>query len=28
VWNNQGGPPGSKGDIRRLVDVGRLNKGR
>jgi len=28
VWNNQGGPPPSKGDIRRLVDIGRLNKGR
>jgi len=28
VWDNQGMPPASKGDIRRLVDIGRLNKGR
>ncbi len=28
VWNNRGGPPASKGDIRRLVDIGKLNKGR
>jgi len=28
VWNNQGGPPGSKGEIRKLIDIGRLNKGR
>jgi hypothetical protein len=28
VWDNKGGPPASKGDIRRLVDIGRLNKGR
>ena len=28
VYNNQGGPPGSKGDIRKLIDIGRLNKGR
>ena len=28
VWSNQGGPPATKGDVRRLVDVGRLNKGR
>jgi hypothetical protein len=27
VWNNQGGPPGSKGEIRKLIDIGRLNKG-
>jgi len=23
-----GGPPASKGEIRRLVDIGKLNKGR
>jgi len=28
VWNNRGGPPPSKGEIRRLVDIGKLNKGR
>jgi hypothetical protein len=28
VWNNRGAPPASKGDIRRLVDIGKLNKGR
>ena len=28
VWDNKGGPPPSKGDIRRLVDIGKLNKGR
>ncbi len=28
VYNNQGGPPGNKGDLRKLVDIGRLNKGR
>ena len=28
VWNNKGGPPPSKGEIRGLVDIGRLNKGR
>ena len=28
VWDNRGGPPPSNGDIRRLVDIGKLNKGR
>jgi hypothetical protein len=27
-WNNVGVPPSSKGQIRRLIDIGRLNKGR
>jgi len=28
VWDNRGAPPASKGDVRKLVDIGRLNKGR